>query len=165
MKFYKLPNGDVAGFDDSAQTPEGATEIPAEQFAQIATTPQVASGQLAQDLADAIDALVASIYANWSRFQAEYQAREAAAQAFKDGGYVGDPGVWITSYSQSAGVGYQQAADTILTQASALNDALCKLGALRMRKYEILNAPDASTAQTLYTEITVNIKAIAAAIQ
>lgn len=127
----------------------------------VAITPQ----SIAQELSGKIDDLVASIYAGFNRFQQEYLLREQAAQAFKDGGYVGDPGVWVTSFSQSAGVGYQQATDTILAQAVKLNGALCDLGALRMRKYEILNASDAITAQTLYTEITGNINAIAAAIE
>lgn len=39
MKFYTLPDGDVAGFDDPSQAPNGSVEITAEEFAEAATTP------------------------------------------------------------------------------------------------------------------------------
>jgi hypothetical protein len=38
MNFYQLQNGEVAGFDNPAQAPDGAVAITAEQFAQVATT-------------------------------------------------------------------------------------------------------------------------------
>lgn len=38
MKFYQLPDGEIAGFDDPTIAPEGTTEISAEQFAQIGAT-------------------------------------------------------------------------------------------------------------------------------
>lgn len=46
MNFYQLPNGEVAGFDDPDLVPEGATEIAADQFSQIATTPVLTLAQI-----------------------------------------------------------------------------------------------------------------------
>ena len=38
MEFYKLPNGEVAGFDDPSTAPAGSIQITAEQFATASTT-------------------------------------------------------------------------------------------------------------------------------
>ncbi|MGF6549298.1 DUF4376 domain-containing protein [Paraburkholderia youngii] len=45
MNFYQLPSGEVAGFDDPNIAPEGATEITADQFAQIVATPVLTADQ------------------------------------------------------------------------------------------------------------------------
>jgi hypothetical protein len=113
----------------------------------------------------AIDALVAEIYSNWTRFQQEYLSRQASAQAFKDAGYAGDPGAWVTGFAVPAGKTNQQAADLILAQAAGLNGALAALGVLRMRKYEILGAADPAAAQAAYHDIVSKINQTAAAIQ
>lgn len=113
----------------------------------------------------AIDSLVADIYSNWTRFQQEYLSRQAAAQAFKDAGYAGDPGPWVTGFAVPAGKTNQQAADLILTQAVGLNAALSALGVLRMRKYEILAASSPTAAQTAYDSIVAAINTTAATIQ
>src|SRR6185312_894209 len=42
-----------------------------------------------------IDALVAEIYSNWTRFQQEYLLREQAATTYAANGYQGDPGIWV----------------------------------------------------------------------
>jgi hypothetical protein len=112
-----------------------------------------------------VDTRVATIYSQWSRFQAEYEAREQAAQAFKDGGYAGDPGIYVTGFATAAGMTNQAAADLILSQATTLNGALAMLGALRMRKYEILKAANAAAAQEAYDDIMAAIQIIAAGIQ
>jgi hypothetical protein len=122
-------------------------------------------GYLQDVCPDAIDSLVADIYSNWTRFQQEYLSRQAAAQAFKDGGYAGDPGPWVTGFAVPAGKTNQQAADLILAQAVGLNTALATLGALRMRKYEILGAADVAAAQAAYDDIVAKINQTAAAIQ
>jgi hypothetical protein len=113
----------------------------------------------------AIDTRVAEIYSNWTRFQQEYLSRQAAAQAFKDAGYVGDPGPWVSGFAVPAGKTNQQAADLILAQAVGLNTALSALGALRMRKYEIVGAPDAAAAQSACDDIIAAIEGVAATIQ
>ena len=60
MDFYKLPSGEVAGFDDSSQVPAGATPITAEQFATAATVPVLT---LEQAQAAQIDTLNAAYQA------------------------------------------------------------------------------------------------------
>ncbi|WP_118179734.1 hypothetical protein [Paraburkholderia phosphatilytica] len=57
MNFYQLPSGDVAGFDDPAQAPAAASEISAQQFAQIATAIVLTA---AQQLAQQASALLAA---------------------------------------------------------------------------------------------------------
>jgi hypothetical protein len=143
-------SADYLAWVEAGNTPTPPSSAPAK--------PPPTQNQLAAE----IDALVANIYSQWTRFQAEYEARLAAAQAFKTAGYQGDPGVWITSYAASAAKGYQDAADTILAQASNLQNALEQLGALRMRKYEVINAPDAPTAQATYNSIVASINQVAA---
>jgi hypothetical protein len=133
-------------------------------------TPYTPPPRPVAELVDAIDTHVADIYSNWSRFQQEYLLRQQAAQAFKDAGYAGDPGPWVSAYAVAAStatntITNQQAADTILAQAANLNAALQQLGALRMRKYEVMNAADAVTAQAVYDDIVSKINTIAAALQ
>ena len=116
-------------------------------------------------LAAAIDANVAGVYSNWMRFSQEYLEREAAAQAFKDAGYVGDPGPWVTAFAIPAGKTNQEATDIILAQSVMLNGALATLGALRMRKYEVIGSADAEAAQAAYDDIMAKINQTAAQIQ
>lgn len=113
-----------------------------------------------QQLADAktrlferIDSHAANIYSRWTRFEAEYRAREATAQAFKDAGYQSEPGLYVTSFAEPAGLTAQAAADAILAQAAALRAAQDALAVLRMRKYEVARAANAETAQTVADEI------------
>ena len=114
----------------------------------------------ATQLAAEIDQRVADIYTNWTRFEAEYYFREKAAQAFKDAGYVGDPGVWVTSFAVAADLGNKAATDKILQQAAALRKAQENLGALRMRKYELYGA-DQITLDLKYTAIMAEINQVA----
>lgn len=114
------------------------------------------------ELVTGIDNLVAGIYQRWTRFEAEYELRESEAQAFKDDDYTGDVPRQVAAFSNRAGVPAQPATDLILSQAAALRTALANLGDLRMRKYEIINAPDAATAQTLFDQIKALIEAEAA---
>jgi hypothetical protein len=46
-----------------------------------------------------------------------------------------------------------------------LNGALATLGALRMRKYEVIGAADAAAAQAAYDDILAKIEQTAAQIQ
>jgi hypothetical protein len=119
---------------------------------------------IATQLADQIDAQVADIYSQWTRFQQEYLLRENAADAYKAAGYTGDCSIWITAFASAAGISNQAATDTILSQAVALNGALVTLGALRMRKYEILAGKDQASVQASYDDISGKIKAVAAQI-
>jgi hypothetical protein len=116
-------------------------------------------------LMESIDAKVAAVYSTWMRFQAEYEAREAAAQAFKDANYTGDAGIWITGFATAAGLTPQAAADRILVQSVSLRGALEGLGALRMRKYEVLSATDEDAARQRRDAIFTAIDTLATAIQ
>lgn len=117
-----------------------------------------------QDLATSIDDAVAAIYARYNRFQAEYTERESQAQAYKDAGYTGDVPVQVAAFATPAGKTGQQAADIILAQAMQLRAALSQLGVLRMRKYEVLAAPDAATAQAIADAILGAVAQIGAAL-
>lgn len=117
------------------------------------------------DLVKKVDDLIAGIYAKWMRFEAEYKEREAAARAFVQAGYTGDPSDWVTSFASSADKTNEQAANLIIAQADGLRSALKQLGALRMTKYAILSAPDAGAAQVKHDEIIAQANAIAASLQ
>jgi hypothetical protein len=107
-----------------------------------------------------IDDSIAAIYARWMRFESEYVQREAAARAFQEADYQGDPGVWVTSFAAAAGMAARTAADLIVSQADDLRAALEMLGALRMRKYEVLNAADDVQASVKYAEIIAEAQEI-----
>jgi hypothetical protein len=115
-------------------------------------------------LSNDIDSTVAAIYSTWMRFQAEYESREAAAQAYKDAGYTGDLSKWISGFSDAADKTPQEAADLILQQSVSLRGALEALGALRMRKYEVLMAADSSAVIATHASIMTAIQTVAAAI-
>lgn len=115
------------------------------------------------DLKSKIDAKAASIYARWTRFEAEYRERETAAAAFAAAGYNGDPGIWVESFADSAGVSYQAAAQTIIAQAAGLRNVLAQIAALRMRKYE-LNSLVGQSAVDRANEIMADMDTVAAAI-
>ena len=90
-----------------------------------------------QQYITAIDNKAAAIYQNWTRFELEYNARKAAAKAYKDAGYKGDVSTYIASFAIPAGLDNKAAADLILVQAAGLQKLQDHLAALRMRKYEL----------------------------
>lgn len=110
----------------------------------------------ATQLAALIDQKVALIYEGWTRFPSEYQAKEAAAQAYKAAAYEGEVSVWISSYAEAAGIGCQEAAERILLQAESLRAAQIQLGQLRVRKFELSALADEPRLQ-LYESIIVAI--------
>jgi hypothetical protein len=112
-------------------------------------------------LSEQVDDAVAAVYSGYTRFMQEYLQREAAAQAYIQSNYTIPPTIWVTSYATAANVSNQLAAQTIMAQANQLNGAVAALGALRMRKYEIAAAQDATTAQTIYESIMTEIESIA----
>lgn len=116
------------------------------------------------DLSSQVDQLVAAIYSQWSRFQQEYLLRQQAAQDYSDRGYQGDPGVWVTSFSNAAGITAKQGAVLILKQAQGLNGALAALAAQRMRKYQIAASKSIQDAETVFASIIADIKLIASQI-
>jgi hypothetical protein len=116
-------------------------------------------------LSSNVDAIVAAIYGRWLRFEAEYIEREAAARAFAAAGYEGEPGVWVMSFADPAGLSPAVAADRIIEQADKLRQALQDLGAQRMAKYRIQSAPDEAAAQGEYAAIIAAVDGIAAGLE
>lgn len=112
-------------------------------------------------LGERIDSRAAAIYTRWTRFEAEYRAREAAAQAYKDADYQGEPGLYVVNFAEPAGLTARAAADAILAQATGLRSAQDELAALRMRKYEVARAADIDAADALTVEITSAMDKIA----
>jgi hypothetical protein len=108
-----------------------------------------------------IDNTVADVYSAFTRFQQEYTNRENAAQAYTNAGYTGDPTMWVTSFSDAAGLTPQQGAVKILQQATLLNGALMALAAQRMRKYELVPTLDAAGLLAVYNSIINDINSIA----
>lgn len=113
--------------------------------------------QTAEQLVDKLDIEVAAIYAEWERFQSEYTLRESAALAYKAAGYTGEVSIWISAFATASNLSVRDACDMILSQAEALRVAKEKIGALRMRKYEIL-ALSEQAALDKYNEIYAQIQ-------
>jgi len=177
-------DGAITGFYDSVDSPvpEGVTaiEITDEQWLTCigqsgdwivvdgrlvhSPRPGPSLDDIKSSLVNSIDNMVATVYSSWTRFQAEYEQREAAAQAFKDAGYTGNASVWVSAFATSAGKTLREAADLILAQSVSLRGALATLGALRMRKYEVLAAESESAARAAYDDIATAIEAAAASI-
>lgn len=111
-----------------------------------------------------VDAYISDIYSRFTRFETEYVQREAAARAFKAGGYQGDAGVWVMSFATNAGMTATVAADLIISQADGMRAALQALGALRMGKYGISAAATAEAAQAVHDSIIGQAAAIASAL-
>lgn len=165
-------DGGIICFFDSVDSPAPANsnlfELTDEEWQLcIAVKHKVENGKLVpvlfvpmsytpEELAEQINCTIEQIYKRWTRFQAEYEFREKAAIAYKESGYVGDGGVWITSFSGPAGIPPKMACDLILSQSENLRTAQRTLGALRMRKYEVV-ALTGQAAQEKFDEINVAI--------
>jgi class 3 adenylate cyclase len=115
-------------------------------------------------LIDEVDTTIAAIYSRWLRFEAAYVAREAAAREFKAGGYVGDPGRWVTAFADAAAMTNAAATDLVISQADGLRSALEDLDAVRMDKYRIKAAADVGSAQAAHDAIILQANAIASAL-
>lgn len=126
--------------------------------AEIAARLAETAGKAARE----IDEAVAEIYGRFTRFALEYTEREQQAQAFKDAGYTGDVPPRVAEFATPAGMPAQAATDLILAQSVNLRAAQGQLSALRMRKYEVLRAPDIATARTRADAILAAIAAVGA---
>lgn len=108
-----------------------------------------------------VDDTIAAIITKQTRFQMGYVEREAAALAYKERGFTGDPTVWVTRFADNTGMPYKDAALLILSQANQLRNALKELEALRMDKYLILAAKTQELAEAQFNRIIRDVKAIA----
>jgi len=107
-----------------------------------------------------IDDAVAARIERSTRFSMEYEQREAAAEAFKNNAYKGDPGEWVTRFATNAGMNNTAAADLILQQANGLRAALKELGSLRMDKYLVQQAESLAEAQALAQDTLNKVQAV-----
>lgn len=115
-----------------------------------------------QQRADFINDRVKAIYARFMDLRMEYELREGEAQAFKAGGYSGEPGALVKGFADNAGMTYRAAADLTLTQAAGLRAAIPALGNLRMKKYAVVAAATMEEAQAVFDEALAAIDAIEA---
>lgn len=159
----------VVTVSDGIVTAVGETSMPAEHHI-VSDTAQVGDSfdgsifsqplnKLKAELCAQSDDAIAAIYLQFTRFQKEYEQREIAARAYKLT-FSGDPGPWVTSFAQAAGLDNHTATDQIIAKADGLMLALQTLGALRMQKYDILRATTAENAQAAYNNIINGAQAV-----
>lgn len=114
---------------------------------------------------DAINDAVEQAYRHVTRFEAEYQLREQQAREYKAGGCKGDAPAQVAAFAVPAGKTPCEATDIIIAQADKLRVAMGKLGALRMRKFELKTLPTAAEVDKRAAEILAEIKPIADKLQ
>lgn len=100
-----------------------------------------------------IDNNIAATMLRVTRFQLDYDMREAAAKAYTASDYSCEPTTWITRYADNIGITYQACAKSILSQATILRSVLKRLGELRMDKYLVLKATTMAEAEAVFHEI------------
>ena len=128
----------------------------------------LAKAAASQLLAEAIDKGTAAIndvveqaYHHVTRFAAEYQLREQQARDYKAGGCKGEAPLQVAAFAKPAGKTACEATDIIIAQADNLRMMLGKLGALRMRKFELKGLQTAAEVDKRTAEILAEIKPIA----
>ena len=129
------------------------------------TLDKAAASQL---LAEAIDNgtkeindLVDKAYRHVTRFQPEYEVREQQARDYKAGGCKGEAPLQVAAFAKPAGKTACEATDIIIAQADNLRMVMGKLGALRMRKFELKGLKTAAEVDKRTAEILAEIKPIA----
>ena len=110
---------------------------------------------------DAINNLVDEAYRHVTRFQPEYLLREQQARDYKAGGCKGEAPEQVAAFAKPAGKTACEATDIIIAQADNLRMMLGKLGALRMRKFELKGLQTAAEVDKRTAEILAEIKPIA----
>lgn len=113
---------------------------------------------------DKLDAAVQAIYDKPMRLSKEYEAREAAAMAYKGAGYSGTVPARVSGFATPAGMTAKDASDLILSQASQLRAALDALSDLRMTKYAIARAANDTDAKALFDAAMTQIQTIGASL-
>ncbi len=121
-----------------------------------------------QLLAEAIDNgtkeindLVDKAYRHVTRFQPEYEVREQQARDYKAGGCKGEAPLQVAAFAKPAGKTACEATDIIIAQADNLRMVMGKLGALRMRKFELKGLKTAAEVEKRTAEILAEIRPIA----
>lgn len=129
------------------------------------TLDKAAASQL---LAEAIDNgtkeindLVDKAYRHVTRFQPEYEVREQQARDYKAGGCKGEAPLQVAAFAKPAGKTACEATDIIIAQADNLRMVMGKLGALRMRKFELKGLKTAAEVEKRTAEILAEIRPIA----
>lgn len=110
---------------------------------------------------DAINNLVDKAYRHVTRFQPEYLLREQQARDYKAGGCKGEAPEQVAAFAKPAGKTACEATDIIIAQADNLRMVMGKLGALRMRKFELKGLKTAAEVEKRTAEILAEIKPIA----
>ena len=110
---------------------------------------------------DAINNLVDGAYRHVTRFQPEYLLREQQARDYKAGGCKGEAPLQVAAFAKPAGKTACEATDIIIAQADNLRMVMGKLGALRMRKFELKGLKTAAEVDKRTAEILAEIRPIA----
>lgn len=110
---------------------------------------------------DSINNLVDEAYRHVTRFQPEYEVREQQARDYKAGGCKGEAPMQVAAFAKPAGKTACEATDIIIAQADNLRMVMGKLGALRMRKFELKGLQTAAEVEKRTAEILAEIKPIA----
>ena len=126
---------------------------------------KAAASQLLAEAIDqgtkAINDLVDEAYRHVTRFQPEYLLREQQARDYKAGGCKGEAPLQVAAFAKPAGKTACEATDIIIAQADNLRMVMGKLGALRMRKFELKGLKTAAEVDKRTAEILAEIRPIA----
>ncbi|WP_225747600.1 hypothetical protein [Eikenella sp. Marseille-P7795] len=152
------------------ELPEGLTFTPRENEHQTwngkawVLTKEAKAQLLAEAIERGVDEInnaVEQAYRHVTRFEAEYQLREQQARDYKAGGCKGEAPAQVAAFAVPAGKTACEATDIIIAQADNLRMVMGKLGALRMRKFELKVLKTASEVEKRTAEILAEIKPIA----
>lgn len=95
----------------------------------------------------------------------EYERAAAEAQTFKDAGYAGAVPMAVKSWAEAKNWDGQQAADNILTEAAAWNQALYGIRDMRLKgKESVRGSADDSAAQAAANAIIAQLRATVASV-
>lgn len=169
---YQTSDGAEIKIEALGELPEGLTFTPREHHLQTwdskkkawVLSKEAEAQLLAEAISRGVDAIndaVEQAYRHVTRFEAEYQLREQQAREYKAGGCKGDAPAQVAAFAVPAGKTPCEATDIIIAQADALRAAMGKLGALRMRKFELKALATAAEVDKRAAEILAEIKPIA----